>query len=109
MIRRPMWLGAGIVLGVGGTLWAERRVRRQVRRATELLSPSVAGSEAVQAARAMGGRLRDAVHVARTERRRREAELWRRIGDVPPARPHDVTSRVVPSGVRPRGSHRPHR
>ncbi|MGC8472234.1 MAG: hypothetical protein ACP5PM_08085 [Acidimicrobiales bacterium] len=81
MVRRPLWLGAGIALGVGGTLWAERRVRRQVRRAASLLSPVVAGSEVVQAAREVGSTMRDALDVARAERRRREAELWRRIGE----------------------------
>lgn len=107
-MRRPMWFGAGVAAGVGGTLWAERRVRRRLRRAVELLSPVVAGSEAVQAAREMGGRVRDAVDVARVERRRHETELWRRMGEVPP-RPHDAASRVSSKGTRARGPRRQHR
>ena len=101
-MRRPIWLGAGIALGVGGTLWAEQRVRRGVRRAVQALSPSVAGNEAVQAARALGGRVREAVDAARAERRDHEAELWRRLGEVPPARTHIRTA-------RPRGTRRQHR
>jgi hypothetical protein len=97
-MRRPIWLGAGIALGVGGTLWAEQRVRRRVRRAVEALSPAVAGNEALRAAREMGDRVRDAVDVARAERRRHEAELWRRMGEVPPERAH--VRRARPQGVR---------
>ncbi len=109
MMRRPMWLGAGVVLGVGGTLWAEQRLRRRLRRAVALLSPGVAGSEAAHAAREMGGRLRDALDVAKAERRRHESELWRRMGEVPPSRRHDPASHFPPPGVRPRGARRQHR
>lgn len=111
MMRRPLWLGTGIALGVGGALWAEQRVRRRVRRAVELLSPAVAGNEALQAARQVGGRLRDAVDAARAERHRHEAELWRRMGEVPPAHGHGrATSPRASSAVTlPRGSRRQHR
>ena len=95
MLRRPLWLGTGVVLGVGGTLWVEKRVRR----AAALLSPRVAGSEAAQAARALGGTVRDALDVARAERRRHEAELWRRIGAV----------EGEPAPARSRGALRRHR
>jgi hypothetical protein len=104
-MRRPIWLGAGIVLGVGGTLWAEQRVRRAV----QVLSPSVAGNEAVQAAKEMGGRVRDAVGAAREERRRHEAELWRRMGEVPRARAHGGTPGSMPTEPGPRGGRRRHR
>lgn len=87
MIRRPVWLGAGFVLGVGGTLWAERQVRKRVRRVTSVLSASGAGDELARSARALGERLRDAVEAGRRERRRSEHELWARLGEVPPARP----------------------
>jgi len=85
MMRRPMWLGAGIALGVGGTLWAEQRVRRRLRRAVELVSPAVAGSEALRAGRDVAARLREAADAARVERRRHEAELRRRMGIVSPS------------------------
>ncbi len=101
-----MWLGTGIVIGVGATLWAEQRVRRRVRRAVELLTPAVGGQEALQAAREMGARVRDAVDAARTERRRQETELWRRLGDVPPR----LQAQVPPRRDRvPKGGQRQHR
>ncbi len=103
-MRRPMWLGAGIALGAGGTLWAGRHVRRAV----QLLSPSVAGNEAVKSARVMGGRVRDAIDAARDERRRHEAELWRRMGEVPPARTHAAHAAHARTG-RPKGARRQHR
>ncbi len=108
-MRRPVWLGAGIVLGVGGTLWAEQRVRRRVRRAVEALSPAVAASGTVRRAREMGSRVGDALEVARAERRRSEAELWRRMGEVPPARLHGRVTRPTspaPGRERVRRQHR---
>ncbi len=109
MMRRPMWLGAGIVLGVGGTLWTEQRVRRRVRRAVARLSPAVAGSDAAHAAREMKGRLGDALDAARAERRRCETELWSRLGEAPPTRHHGAASRLPPSSARPTGARRQHR
>lgn len=88
MIRRPLWFGAGIAAGAAGTLWAERRVRRQLRRAVDAISPSAAGQEALRTAREATARMQMAVHAARSERRRRESELWHRLGEVPPAHPH---------------------
>jgi hypothetical protein len=108
-MRRPVWLGAGFLLGVGGTLWAGQRVRRRVRRAVEVLSPAVARSEALQAARQMGGRVRDAVDTARVERRRYETELWRRMGEAPPAHRRGTAPRPASFGPRPRGGRRQHR
>lgn len=106
VIRRPMWLGTGIVIGVGATLWAEQRVRRRVRRAMDLLTPTVAGHETLQAARQMGARVRDAVDVARLERRRQETELWRRLGEDPP---HLQGQVPVHRARAPKGVRRQHR
>ena len=75
-MRRPLWLGAGVALGVGGTLWAEQQVRRRVRRLSSALTPAGAADELRRSARAAGDRVRGAVDEARLERRRREAELW---------------------------------
>ncbi len=108
-MRRPVWLGAGIVLGVGGTLWAEQRVRRRVRRVVEVLSPAVAGNEAVRAARGMGGRVMDALEAARAESRRHEADLWRQMGEVAPAGPPAATPRSATSAPQARGGRRQHR
>lgn len=38
MMRRPLWLGAGVALGVGGTLWAELRLRRWIKRLPAVLA-----------------------------------------------------------------------
>lgn len=37
-MRRPLWLGAGVVLGAGGTVWAQLRFRRLIRRLPALLA-----------------------------------------------------------------------
>lgn len=97
-----MWLGTGFVIGVGATLWAEQRVRRRFRRAMELFTPGVAGHDPLHAARQMGARVRDAVDVARSERRRQETELWRRLGEVPPRLEGQVPAHRAraPKGVR---------
>jgi len=90
MIRRPLWFGAGLAAGVAGTVWAERRVRRQFRRAVDVISPSKAGQEAMRTAREASARLQTALDAGRNERRRREAELWRKLDETsrgPSARP----------------------
>lgn len=103
MMRRPMWLGAGVMIGVGATLWAEQRVRRRLRRAVEVLTPLVAGSEAIGAARAIGGRVRGALDAARAERTRHETELWHRMGEAPPVRHgHRSSSVAARPASRPR-------
>ncbi|HMD46692.1 MAG TPA: hypothetical protein VKG43_11055 [Acidimicrobiales bacterium] len=71
-MRRPLWLGAGVVVGTLGTLWAEQRVKRRLKR----LAPDHLGHDALAQVRDIGGRLRAAVDAGRTERARREAELW---------------------------------
>jgi hypothetical protein len=85
-MRRPVWLAAGMALGVGGTLWAEQRVRRGLRRATERLTPEHVAAEARASARQLGGRVRDAVDAARQAHDTREAELWEDLdaGRLPP-------------------------
>jgi hypothetical protein len=93
-MRRPVWLAAGVAIGVGGTLWAEQRVRRQVRRLSERLRPS----GLVEGAR---GRVRAAIDAGRTERRRREEELWHELDGGP--RPH-----AAPRGRTAPGRHGRH-
>lgn len=88
MIRRPLWLGAGVALGVGGTLWAEQQVRRRVRRVSAALTPAGASDEVRRSARAAGARVRAAVEEGRLERRRREAELWAELEPGRAAGPH---------------------
>ena len=42
-MKRPLWLGAGVAIGVSGTLWAELRLRRWGRRAMAALGPVFTG------------------------------------------------------------------
>ncbi len=104
-MRRPVWLAAGMALGVGGTLWAEQRVRRAARRAAGRLAPEQVVAGARQSVRQVGDRVRSAVDAGREARATREAELWDEFGARagPPA---------VVAGTRPRprraGRPRPH-
>jgi hypothetical protein len=65
MMKRPVWLVTGVALGVGGTLWAEQRVRRVLR----TMTPD-------NVARGTVDRVRGALDAARDEVARRENELW---------------------------------
>ena len=88
-MRRPVWLAAGVALGVGGTLWAEQRVRRVVRQATVRLSPEHVAGGAVDSVRQVGDRVRQAVDAGRQARAQREEELWAEMStdrSLPPAR-----------------------
>ncbi len=67
-------------MGVGSTLWAERKVRRTVQETAARLQPDALVVEvsrsAKQAAGSAGDRVRDAVSSGRDEMLRREEELW---------------------------------
>ena len=91
MARRTVWLAAGVAMGAGSTLWAERKVRRAVEQAAARMQPESLAAEAGRATRraalgagratrkaagAASGRVRDAVASGRDEMRRREEELW---------------------------------
>jgi hypothetical protein len=76
MMRRPIWLAAGVALGVGGTLWAEQRVRRAARQAAARFAPTHVAAGARQSVLQMGDRVRSAVDAGREARAAREAELW---------------------------------
>jgi len=82
MIRRPLWLGTGIVVGVGGTLWAQR----QVRRAVAHVSPDHMARQAVGSVRSLGDRARHAYGAAQEERRRQEQDLRRPANSRRPSR-----------------------
>lgn len=78
-MKRPMWMAAGVALGVGGTLWAERRVRKGVHQVVAKVSPEHVAAGARDSARQLGERMRAAVDAGREERARREEELWEEI------------------------------
>jgi len=87
MMKRPLWLGVGMVAGVVGTLWAEQRVRRTVDQAVAKLTPSHMANEAASSVRQFGDRVRAAVDAGREERDRREAELWDELDGRRPSPP----------------------
>lgn len=88
---RPRWLGAGVVVGVVGTVWVEQRLRRRVNQLGELASVSGLREAVTGAARRTGATARDALDVAKTERSRRADELWRQLGGKgEPAPPHGL-------------------
>ena len=79
MIKRPFWLAVGAALGVGGTLWAEQRVRREVRRAVDAVTPLGTGAGWAAAAKEAQGRVQAAARSAATSSRQQEQELWDRF------------------------------
>ncbi len=85
-MRRTTWLAAGLAAGIGGTLWAEQRVRRGLQQAVEHLTPEHLAGQAAASVRRAGDRVRHAAEAARIEQHRRELELRRRLS--PPAPSH---------------------
>ncbi len=75
-MRRPFWVATGVVLGVGGTLWAEQRVKRGAQQLAERLSAEQLAATARRSAGSVGSRLRGALEAGLEERARREQELW---------------------------------
>ena len=78
---RKRWLAAGVAVGVGGTLWAEQRVRRRIQQTVDRLAPSALSQGVVEGAQHVSDRIKSAFETGRTERARQEAELRERYGD----------------------------
>ncbi len=108
MPRRTFWLATGAALGVGSTLWAERKVRRSVQQAAARLQPDAlvaeVGRTARQAAGSAGWRVREAVASGRDEMLRREEELWSEL-----ARPDAAVEAPRPLPPVPRADPVPYR
>lgn len=71
MIRRLVWFVSGIVAGVGGVLFAGRRVKRTIGS----LGPVKVAGRAADATRARFANVRSAFREGRDAMREREAEL----------------------------------
>jgi len=100
--RRAFWLMTGVVAGAGSALWAERKVRHTIEQAAARLTPEALATEVGRSARQMAGqtgkRVRDAVASGRSEKQRRESELWDQL-----AASGAVAPDAVPGiGVEPR-------
>jgi len=78
-------MGAGIAVGVGGSLWAQRRVKSVLAR----YRPASVGAGAVDRAKVWPGQVRAAIQEGRLAMREREAELRspRSRGSQTPTRP----------------------
>jgi len=83
MIRRLLWLVAGVVLGASGTLWLRRRIERLAQRLRPTRVATDVSSGLEQAVRSTSGRVRGAVDGGRRDARAREDQLRRdfRLGD----------------------------
>jgi hypothetical protein len=74
MFKRSRWLGVGVALGAGGTIWAKRRIE------TLQSQPSkVAATVAGNVADATRDRVRAAVGAGRAQAQRREEEIRTRL------------------------------
>jgi hypothetical protein len=71
MFKRVTWVGVGFTLGVGTTVVAARKARRQVER----YMPNAVASRVADSAQAVRDRVAAAVDDGRDAAREREAEL----------------------------------
>jgi hypothetical protein len=71
VLKRVRWMGAGMALGVGTSLWAQRKFKSVMARYT----PAGVGGMAVTKAKGWPGHVRAAVREGRVAMKEREAEL----------------------------------
>ena len=71
MFKRLFWLTLGTVLGLGGSLWAQRRFRRQIER----YKPEQVTRRAVATTRGLVEDIRSAARQGREAQRERERSL----------------------------------
>ncbi|MHB8318315.1 MAG: hypothetical protein ACYDEP_03645 [Acidimicrobiales bacterium] len=79
-MKRPIWFTSGVVVGVGGTIWAERRVRKIVEETTARLSTEHALELARSRIHGARDRVRNAIDAGRDEIDRREEQLRGELG-----------------------------
>jgi hypothetical protein len=78
MLRRVRWFGAGAALGIGASVWAQRKVRT----ATSKYRPGRLATTATGKARVVPRDVRAALVEGRSAMRQREAELRRGLNQV---------------------------
>jgi hypothetical protein len=71
VFKRLFWLTVGTVVGFGGSLWAQRRFRRQIER----YKPEQVTERAITSVRALGHDVRVAARHGRDAQREREEAL----------------------------------
>ena len=100
MFKRVRWVGIGALLGAGGSVYAQVKLRRSAQR---YLPPEV-GARVADRARRLGQDVADAVAEGRQAMAEREVELRARIEpDHQGGRlgVRDAGSRSLPPAVRP--------
>jgi hypothetical protein len=71
MIKRVRWMGAGLAVGIGSSLWAQRKVKSVMARYT----PAGLGGGAVNRVKVLPGEVKAALREGRSAMQDREAEL----------------------------------
>jgi len=71
VFKRLFWLTVGTLLGLGGSLWAQRRLRQQIER----YKPEQVTRRAFDTARALAEDVRAAARQGREAQREREESL----------------------------------
>ena len=86
MLKRLRWMMAGVAVGMGGSVWAQHKLKAVAAR----YSPSGLAGGAAAKAKGIPGDVRDALREGRASMREREAELRSQTGSrgkLPPATP----------------------
>lgn len=93
MFKRVRWIGMGAMLGAGGSIYAQLKMRRTAQR---YLPPEV-GARVADRARRLGQEVQEAVAEGRQAMAEREAELRAIVETRPDARQdvRDASSRLV--------------
>jgi len=71
MFKRATWFATGAAVGLGSSIWVQRRVRQAARHYT----PDAVQQRATDAVRRVGPTVRDAVSEGRAAMHAREAEM----------------------------------
>jgi hypothetical protein len=71
VFKRLFWLTVGTLVGFGGSLWAQRRFRRQIER----YKPEQVTERAIASVRGLGDDVRAAARQGRAVQREREETL----------------------------------
>ncbi|MDQ2727657.1 MAG: hypothetical protein M3Y91_07305 [Actinomycetota bacterium] len=93
MFKRFRWISMGAAVGFGGSVWAQRRVKRTMER----YLPERMSADVIQRARYLADDVRGALDEGREAMRAREDELRRQLNVAGPDRPGgQVARRALP-------------
>lgn len=98
MFKRLTWMTMGTGMGVGLTLWGQRKARARLAR----YQPNRVATDIADGARRWGSGLRSAAEEGRHAMRRREEEL-RGQRPMPPPMPSELPPQVSPPEQPPDG------